>query len=141
MANENVKGVAKNGLPFLIVTVACGYATDAIPHFFPEGDFRDWAYRSVPFLSMVLLFIIKTLKDFGGMSFTGLMFAICANPEKKRLTRTMNDPCASDGTKSEASKRYDAILKQEMELGSRLLDYISQWSVFKKAPTPPTSIE
>lgn len=140
MANDSVKGVAKNGLPFLIVTVLCGYATDAIPHFFPAGEFRDWAYRSVPFLSLILLFLIRTLKDFGGMSFTRIMFAICANPEKKRLKHTMNDVDASQETKGQARKRYDEILKQEMEISSRLLSYVSQWSIFKKSPTPPPSI-
>ena len=39
MANDNVKNVAKNGLPFLIVSLICGYATDAIPIFFPDCSF------------------------------------------------------------------------------------------------------
>ena len=98
MANDNVKNVAKNGLPFLIVSLICGYATDAIPIFFPDGEFRDWAYRSVPFLSLILLFVIKTLKDFGGMSFTGLLFTICSSREKKRLKIIMDDNHASDAT-------------------------------------------
>lgn len=141
MANDSVKGVAKNGLPFLIVSVACGYATDLIPDIFPAGDFRDWAYRTIPFLSLILLFVIKTIKDFGGMSFTRLMFAICASPEKKHLKETMRDTNASPETREKAQKRYDKILQQELELGSRLVNYISQWSIFKKSPTPPPSID
>lgn len=138
MANDSVKGVAKNGLPFLIVSVVCGYATDLIPDIFPVGDFRDWAYRTIPFLSLILLFIIRTIKDFGGMSFTRLMFVICASPEKKRLKLTMADTDASEETKLKARKRYDEILQQELDIGSRLLDYISQWSIFKKSPAPPS---
>ena len=141
MANDNVKNVAKNGLPFLIVSLICGYATDAIPIFFPDGEFRDWAYRSVPFLSLILLFVIKTLKDFGGMSFTGLLFTICSSREKKRLKIIMDDNHASDATMQAAKKRCDEILQKELELSSRLLTYISQWSIFKKAPTPPSSVE
>ncbi|MDH2670283.1 hypothetical protein [Klebsiella quasipneumoniae] len=141
MADDSVKGVAKNGLPFLIVSVACGYATDLIPEIFPAGDFRDWAYRTIPFLSLILLFVIRTIKDFGGMSFTRLLFAICASPEKKRLKATMGDSNASEATKTEAQKRYDRILQQELEIGGRLVNYISQWSIFKKAPTPPPSLD
>ena len=91
MASDSAKVVAKNGFPLLIAAVLCGYATDAIPHFFPSGEFRDWAYRSVPTLSIIILFIIKTLSDFGGMSFTRIMFTFCANPEKKRLAKTILD--------------------------------------------------
>ncbi len=75
------------------------------------------------------------------MSFTKLMFSICSNPEKRQLKRTMSDPDASDETKQSARKRYDDILRQELELGSRLLTYVSQWTIFKKAPTPPPSID
>lgn len=141
MANDSVKSVAKNGLPFLIVSVVCGYATDLIPNIFPAGEFRDWAYRTIPILSLILLFVIRTIKDFGGMSFTRLMFAICATPEKKRLKGTMADTDASDETRQAAKKRYDDILQQELEISSRLLNYISQWSIFKKSPAPPPSIE
>lgn len=141
MASDNVKVAAKNGLPFLIAAFVCGYATDAIPHFLPNGEFRDWAYRMVPVLSMIILFIIRTLSDFGGMSFTGIMFTICANPEKKRLKRIMYDQSASEDTKKQAGKRYDEILVQEMELGSRWLKYISCWSAFRSPPTPPQSTD
>ncbi len=75
--------------------------------------------------------------DFGGMSFTSILFAICANPEKERLKTIMLDTHASENTKAAAKNEYDSILKQEMEIGSRLRTYISQWTVFKKAPTPP----
>ncbi|HIE9268830.1 TPA: hypothetical protein ACXP8R_001704 [Klebsiella quasipneumoniae subsp. quasipneumoniae] len=141
MANDSVKGVAKNGLPFLVVSVACGYATDLIPDIFPAGDFRDWAYRMIPVLSLILLFVIRTIKDFGGMSFTHLTFTICASPEKKRLKLTMGDTDASEETRLSARKRYDEILQKEIEIGSRLVNYISQWSIFKKSPAPPSSID
>ena len=53
----------------------------------------------------------------------------------------MDDNHASDATMQAAKKRYDEILRKELELSSRLLTYISQWSIFKKTPTPPSSVE
>ncbi|MFQ3433452.1 hypothetical protein P9453_06860 [Enterobacter bugandensis] len=137
MPNDNLKNTAKNGLPLVIASVLCGYATNAIPILFPAGETREWAYRSIPFLSIIILFIIKTLKDFGGMSFSNLVFTICASSEKKRLLAMINDSNLSQATRDDAKKRYDEIGRQELELGSRFLKYVSQWSVINKSPTPP----
>ncbi len=139
MPNNNLKNTAKNGLPLVIASVLCGYATNAIPVLFPEGETREWAYRSIPFLSIMILFMIKTLKDFGSMSFSKLAFTICASSEKKRLLSMINDSNLSTATKDDARKRYDEIGRQELELGSRVLKYISQWPVMNKSPTPPST--
>ena len=68
MAEGRLKTAGKNSLPFAITSVLCGYINHMVPEIFPEGEMRQWAYSTIPMLSLVLLYIIRTIKDFGTMS-------------------------------------------------------------------------
>lgn len=141
MATGDLKTVGKNGLPFILASIICGYATNAIPTYFPPGDLREWAYRSIPLVSICVLFIIKTLKDFGSMTGAQLVFSFCSSPEKKRLVKTINDPNVSPETVSKAKSRYDELAQKELEIGSRLVGYVSSWSLVKSKPVPPPTAD
>ena len=135
MASENLKNASKNGVPFLIASVICGYATEWIPTFIPSGDFRDWAYRSIPFLSLCILFIIKVLYDVGSMSVGQIVFNYCcASPRKKTLRAIMDDTYASDTSKESARKEYDGILQVEISNSSIFFDYVKGWLPGRKEP-------
>lgn len=136
MANEKLNAIGKNGLPFVIASVLCGYATNYIPDYFPIGESRDWAYRSIPALSLVIVFLLRVLKDLGSMTFSELFFTkVCAGPEKKRLLKIINDAHASPENKKQAKERYNHILDGEMQIGGQTVNYF--YGFFSKPSIPP----
>ncbi|CNJ78975.1 MULTISPECIES: hypothetical protein [Yersinia] len=136
MANEKLQSAGKNGLPILIASILCGYATNLIPNYFPIGDTRDWAYRSIPFLSLCILFIIKVISDIGSMTVGEILFLkVCASPEKEKLKKIINDENAYPDVREKARTRYNEILSNEIEINSRKLNYFVGW--FKKPSSPP----
>ncbi|WP_448665490.1 hypothetical protein [Serratia plymuthica] len=138
MVGEKKVSLKKAGLPVLIAGVICGYATNYVPVVFPDGEFREWAYRSMPLLSMCILFIIKILSDLGAMTLSDLIFStFCASPEKKRLSKIISDDHVSDEVKARARTRYSEISASEIQMGSRRMDYLFKWL----SGTPSQSIK
>lgn len=136
MAKEAVINAGKNSLPFVIASILCGYANDSIPSVFPEGDLRSWAYRSIPLFSILVLFIIRIIKDLGEMSVSQIVHnGICSPLEKKRLKRIIDDTYASDEKKAAARARYNELIQAEMDIGARLVNYVMPW--FNTAPKTP----
>ncbi|CNI60386.1 hypothetical protein [Yersinia bercovieri] len=136
MASEKLQSAGKNGLPILIASILCGYATNLIPSYFPAGEGRDWAYRTIPFVSLCILFLIKVIRDIGSMTVGQIIFSkLCASPEKEQLKNIFNDEHAYPEVREQARSRYNEILGNEMEINSRKLNYFVGW--FKKTPSPP----
>lgn len=136
MSKQAAVNAGKNSLPFIAASVICGYANDSIPHFFAEGDLRDWAYRSIPFLSICILFIFRVIKDVGGMSISQIIHnGICAPLEKRKLKSILEDNHASQSKKDRAQERYDEIIQSEIDVSSRLLNYVMPW--VKVKPVTP----
>ncbi|AYN25738.1 hypothetical protein D8682_01300 [Buttiauxella sp. 3AFRM03] len=136
MNSGSIKNAGKSTLPFIIASVICGYANDSIPAIFPEGDLRNWAYRSIPFLSICVLFCIRVIRDVGAMSVSQIIFSVfCAKPEKKTLRITIDDTYASEDSRKLARARYDEIIRSEMNMNAKLMNYLSKW--FKHTPISP----
>ncbi|ENF0472710.1 hypothetical protein ABOI87_004907 [Escherichia coli] len=136
MAEGRLKTAGKNSLPFAITSVLCGYINHMVPEIFPEGEMRQWAYSTIPMLSLVLLYIIRTIKDFGTMSLARLAITICATPEKKRLKLIMPDKHVSEETKAIAEARYNQIIQKELEIGSNAVDYVVGMPIVHNQPRP-----
>ncbi|EPK7664743.1 hypothetical protein MOV73_003763 [Raoultella ornithinolytica] len=128
MTTDDAKKAGKQGLPWILSSILCGYATDWIPKVLPTGELQDWAYRSIPFFAIFLMFVIRSIKDLGSMSISQIVFCkFCADPAKKRLSTIINDPLASDENKKDAKKHYAEILDAEMAMNSRMVDYFTNW--------------
>jgi len=136
MGASKLKTAGKTGLPFILASVLCGYANDQITNFIPPGDVQDWAYRSIPFFSLCILFLIKVLRDVGGLTISQIVFSkFAANPRKKALRKIIDDTYASIEVRDIAKKEYDEIVCAEIINSSALFEYISAFS--PKKITPP----
>ncbi|MFV8979818.1 hypothetical protein [Serratia fonticola] len=138
MASDRIRSAGKTSLPFILASILCGYATNFIPSVFPPGELRDWAYRTIPLLSLCILFLIRVLSDIGTMSFNELIYCyFCANPEKKKLKIIMYDDDAEDDVKETARNRYNEIVRNEMDFSSHRLNYVLSWVKRTPPPQPP----
>jgi len=136
MAYEGIKVAGKNGLPGIITGVACGYATLLIPILFPEGDLRKWAYSSIPFLSLCVLFILRVIRDIGSMSVKEIAYLkFVAAPEKRQLRSIIDDTYSTQAVRDDAQKRYDQVCREELAYVQRKLKYFS--SLLKSTPQAP----
>jgi len=136
MAYEGIRVASKNGLPGIITSIACGYATVLIPVLFPEGDLRTWAYGSIPFLSLCILFIIRVLRDIGSMSIKEIAYMkFVAAPEKRQLKSIIDDTYLTQVVRDDAQKRYDQVCREELEYVQRKLKYFS--NLLKSTPQAP----
>ncbi|WP_155397513.1 hypothetical protein [Raoultella ornithinolytica] len=139
MTNDDAKKVSKQSLPFILSSIICGYSTDLVPRFIPEGDLQNWAYRSIPCLAICLMFIFRTIKDVGSMSISQIAFTkFCSSPEKKRLIAIINDKYASAENIEVAKKRYSDITQAEISMNARMVDYVTKWKFMHRQKSEPT---
>lgn len=141
MAYEGIKAAGKNGLPGIITSIACGYATVLIPALFPEGDLRTWAYGSIPLLSLCILFIIRVIQDIGSMSIKEIAYMkFVAAPEKRKLKSIIDDTYLTQAVRDDARQRYDQVCREELQYVQIRLKYFSNLlKSTRQAPEMPTS--